>query len=402
MADSILIAGDFNIHMENTNDPLQKAFSAIIDSVGFLQHVSGPTHCHNHTLDLVLSKGINVIDLTIFPQNPGLSDHNLITFSNKTSDTFAPQVGIFKTCCINSTTNKFIDALPGSFGLLNDGRATSSIHNQIEDLNDILRKTLDAVAPLKTKPIRNKKLAPWYTDTTRTLKQASRKLERKSRSTKLEVFRLAWIDSTVLYRKSLISARSAYLSNLIDTNKNNPKFLFDTIAKLTKKQCLTNEVGLHFSCDEFMNYFDEKIINIRKEIANCTLNCLSSQKLCCTESPQSCPDLVSMATLESFLPVSLETFTKLINSSKSTNCQLDPIPTKLLKELLPVIGPSMLNIINCSLSSGSVPTSLKIAEIKPLLKKCNLDPDILKNYRPISNLPFLSKILEKSVSLQRF
>ncbi|KAJ8003020.1 hypothetical protein DPEC_G00165030, partial [Dallia pectoralis] len=285
------------------------------------------------------------------------------------------------------TTNKFIDALPGSFGLLNDGRATSSIHNQIEDLNDILHKTLDAVAPLKTKPIRNKKLAPWYTDTTRTLKQASRKLERKWRSTKLEVFRLAWIDSTVLYRKSLISARSAYLSNLIDTNKNNPKFLFDTIAKLTKKQCLTNEVGLHFSCDEFMNYFDEKIMNIRKEIANCTLNCLSSQKLCCTVSPQSCPDLVSMATLESFVPVSLETFTKLINSSKSTNCQLDPIPTKLLKELLPVLGPSMLNIINCSLSSGSVPTSLKIAEIKPLLKKCNLDPDILKNYRPISNLP---------------
>ncbi|KAJ7987337.1 hypothetical protein DPEC_G00325440 [Dallia pectoralis] len=132
MADSILIAGDFNIHMENTNDPLQKAFNAIIDSVGFLQHVSGPTHCHNHTLDLVLSKGINVIDLTIFPQNPGLSDHNLITFSIKTSDTFAPQVGIFKTRCINSmTTNKFIDALPGLFGLLNDGRATSSIHNQI-------------------------------------------------------------------------------------------------------------------------------------------------------------------------------------------------------------------------------------------------------------------------------
>ena len=49
----------------------QKAFGAIIDSVGFLQHVSGPTHCHSHTLDLVLSHGINIVDLNIFPWSIG-------------------------------------------------------------------------------------------------------------------------------------------------------------------------------------------------------------------------------------------------------------------------------------------------------------------------------------------
>ncbi|CDQ60626.1 unnamed protein product [Oncorhynchus mykiss] len=50
----------------------------------------------------------------------------------------------------------------------------------------------------------------------------------------------------------------------------------------------------------------------------------------------------------------------------------------------------MLNIINVSLSTGCVPNSLKVAVIKPLLKKPNLDPENIKNYRPISNLPFLS------------
>ena len=66
ITDNIQIFGDFNIHMGKYTDPLQKAFGARIDSVGFVQHVSGPTHCHSHTLDLVLSHGINVGILMFF------------------------------------------------------------------------------------------------------------------------------------------------------------------------------------------------------------------------------------------------------------------------------------------------------------------------------------------------
>jgi hypothetical protein len=87
-------------------------------------------------------------------------------------------------------------------------------------------------------------------------------------------------------------------------------------------------------------------------------------------------------------------------ASKPSSCLLDPIPTKLLKELLPVFGPPMLNIINGSLSTECVPNSLIVAVIKPLLKKPNHDPENIKNYRPISNLPFLSKIWEKAVAQQ--
>jgi hypothetical protein len=60
----------------------------------------------------------------------------------------------------------------------------------------------------------------------------------------------------------------------------------------------------------------------------------------------------------------------------------------------------MLNIINGSLSTGCVPNSLKVAVIKPLLKKPNLDPENIENYRPISNIPFLSKHFEKAVEQQ--
>ena len=45
-----------------------------------------------------------------------------------------------------------------------------------------------------------------------------------------------------------------------------------------------------------------------------------------------------------------------------------------------------------------IPKSLKTAHIRPLLKKTGLDSDILKNYRPVSNLTFISKVIEKVIS----
>ena len=62
--------------------------------------------------------------------------------------------------------------------------------------------------------------------------------------------------------------------------------------------------------------------------------------------------------------------------------------------------PSITTIVNASLSEGTVPSCFKVAYVSPLLKKPGLDPDDMKSYRPVSNLPFLSKVLEKIVLSQ--
>ncbi len=79
-----------------------------------------------------------------------------------------------------------------------------------------------------------------------------------------------------------------------------------------------------------------------------------------------------------------------------------PYSSKLLKEVLPGVLDLLLAIINSSLSLGYVPKTFKLAVIKPLIKKPQLDPKDLVNNRPISNLPFLSKILEKVASSQLY
>ena len=76
---------------------------------------------------------------------------------------------------------------------------------------------------------------------------------------------------------------------------------------------------------------------------------------------------------------------------------MDPIPTALLKNSLPELLPYITFVINDSLLSGTVPCCYKNALVKPLIKKPGLDFNVLKNFRPVSNLPFLSKILEKVI-----
>ena len=102
-------------------------------------------------------------------------------------------------------------------------------------------------------------------------------------------------------------------------------------------------------------------------------------------------------SLVSFDKASQDEIKNIIIDSSTKHCDLDPIPTALLKTCIDDVLPCITHIINDSLTSGVVPACYKDALVKPLLKKTGLDHNILKNFRPVSNLPFLSKILEKVV-----
>ena len=90
----------------------------------------------------------------------------------------------------------------------------------------------------------------------------------------------------------------------------------------------------------------------------------------------------------------------MIMKSKTKTCNLDPIPTKVVKQSIGVLATPITNIINTSLSSGVFPTALKKGLIHPLIKKPNLDCELFSNYRPVTNIAFLSKTLERVVAAQ--
>jgi len=95
---------------------------------------------------------------------------------------------------------------------------------------------------------------------------------------------------------------------------------------------------------------------------------------------------------------------KLIGSSLCKSCQLDPAPTWLMKEMRELLSPFISLLFNKSLASGCYSSEVKKAVVRPLLKKHGLNISQMNNYRPVSNLPFLSKLLERIVQsrLQTF
>ena len=92
--------------------------------------------------------------------------------------------------------------------------------------------------------------------------------------------------------------------------------------------------------------------------------------------------------------------TECILNSAPKSCELDPIPSKLLIECIDSILPSLTDLFNSSLASGIFPQCFKSALVTPILKKKCLDHNDLNNYRPVSNLCFIAKILEKLVLSQ--
>ncbi len=292
---------------------------------------------------------------------------------------------------IPATKDRFTNNLPDLSQLLCVPINTDELDTITSNMGTIFSNTLETVAPVKLKKVREKRAAPWYNSYTHSLKKETRILERKWRKTNLEVFRIAWKNSMSSYRQALKTARTEYIRKLIDNHQNNPRFLFSTVARLTNKQMSPDlNIPSQFNSNDFMNFFTDKIDNIRNTITNVDS----------TASSTSASFIAPKEKLQCFRTIGQDELNKLITASKPTTCLLDPVPTKLLKELLPVAEQPLLNIINSSLSLGHVPKPFKLAVIKPLIKKPKLDPCELANYRPISNLPFMSKILEKVVSAQ--
>ena len=136
--------------------------------------------------------------------------------------------------------------------------------------------------------------------------------------------------------------------------------------------------------EEFIAFFMSKISKKHED-----LNDHAKYKQVSNNPPQ----------FDQFEKITEEEVLKIINSIGAKMCSSDPVPSSVLKELAPYIIRQITTIVNVSLREGVFAYKWKTAIIKPLLKKVGLDL-ITKNYRPISNLPFMSKLVEKCMVTQ--
>ena len=137
------------------------------------------------------------------------------------------------------------------------------------------------------------------------------------------------------------------------------------------------------SANDFATFLQDKVAIIRASTASATPPDITPR-----QAPQ----------LRCFEPVTVSEIVKLIKTTPVKSCPLDPIPSWLLRQLITSIAPVLCHLFNLSIRTGIFPTLLKQARVLPLSKKPTLDPDTASSYRPISNLSYLSKVIERVVA----
>uniref|UniRef100_A0A3B3DXI4 Reverse transcriptase domain-containing protein n=1 Tax=Oryzias melastigma TaxID=30732 RepID=A0A3B3DXI4_ORYME len=384
LSPNVILLGDFNIHMDNPNLPLTKDFSSALDSFGFLQAANFPTHAKGHTLDLICCSGLTPSNCTA--ADPHISDHFLVSFSIPVllSSVKLPRLISFRNLKdMNTTTFSSIISSSCSPDHFSPPDVLSNHYNKV------LHSTLNALAPVRTRSVFFSKSSPWFTSELRSLKAKGRQLERLYKKTGLPTHLQLYKTHLSHYKDRISHSKSVYYSHLIDSHRGNSRTLFKLYNNIFFP---ANSLPPHLlssdTCNSMMLFFSEKIKTIHSQLSSVPPPPAFGH-LTLHSIPFSNFDLPSPVIISD-----------LILQSKPTTCPLDPAPSSLVKSCLPSLLPLICAIIYSSLSTGLVPDDFKTAVITPILKKPGSDPNNFNNLRPISNLPFISKILEKIVAQQ--
>ena len=375
--------GDFNLHVNNPFDVDSQSFNDLLNSFCLNQIVTVPTHTSGNTLDLVLVRENSDFEIFNKQSEFHLSDHSFVLFNLSTK---RPRL------VRKETKFRKLKAIDDSL-FQHDLKHLFSELQEICELEEIvsaydkgLTDILDKYAPIISKKVTVWHTVPWFNKDAQKLKTQTRTAERhwfrcKSAENWNEYCRIRNI-----YKKHLNISKYIFISQKISACGNDKKMLFGAISDLTghtQTNPLPDGVSDERLADDFATFFHTKVEKISSDLDG---------------HPLHVPEKTDVPTFCNFTQIDVETTEKLINNAKPTTCDLDPIPSHLVKQHSKLFAPVICKIVNISLSSGRFASSWKKAIVKPLLKKPTLD-HIKKNYRPVSNLSFLSKLVEKASML---
>ena len=388
----VIIVGDFNIHVDVKDDPDAMKFADLLSSLGLNQLVSEPTHIHGHTLDLVISRKFD----TVIEDSPiigrYLSDHAAV---------FCCLNQIKPTASVKQISYRKIKSLDVDI-LREDLMKTELCNRSFTDLDELsslynttLKSLLDLHAPLITKMVVSRKRLPWFNNEIKTSLRARRKAERRWRATKsaLDFGTFKLMRNRTTYLMNI--ARREYYANHIAENGNDQRKLFQTTASLLsvpKQANFPANIDPKALAEDFGRFFVRKIEDI-----NCRLDGMSHSQS--STIVDTCRPADTDISLNDFKQLTTDDVSNLISKAGKKSCILDPMPSSLIVSLLDVLLPVVTDMLNLSFSSSHFPDAWKEALVIPTLKKPGLD-NSFKNFRPVSNLPYISKLSERAAVTQ--
>ena len=388
----LILTGDFNFHIENTDDNKDADnFLRLADSFNLHQTVTGVTHTHGGTLDLIMTATEDIAkDVDIADDRLG-SDHYPISFRVDCSIIPESDYIVF-------TRRKYKDLDIERFKVdLSD----ALVSHTLEDLtardattlySNIVQNILDAHCPVTTTRTKKRPSSPWFSKELQEIKRLKRRYERAYRKKKTQSTEEAYRSIKRRYSCTMTMTRNEYYKNKLDESKKDMKSMYKTLNRVLgqeKELIYPTNKDAKTVADELSEFFSNKILKIRESISKVHTLPVKDNKIWYDPS--------DITPLKNFALLTTEDVKLLIKDMNSKSCALDPMPTWLLKDCLDIMLPILTHIINSSLQSNSFPEPLKHATITPKIKDPDGDCELYNNYRPISNTAFIAKLLEKAV-----
>ena len=323
----------------------------------------------------------------------GISDHSLIFLQRKIS------VPRSEPKLINKRNFKHynVDAFRSDLAayLANLTLTIQDPDDMWSQWKDRFLTVADMHAPQETKKVRNVN-SPWITKNIRQKMRHRDFLKKKAIQTKSKHYHQAYKKERNELNKLIKKTKVEYFTNQINSCEKNPKEMWKTINKLTNKTSkITNISEINQNGNRVTD--DATIANTLNESFNEIGPKLASDLSQSSRSPESY--LLPCKSRFQIQNVTIhEVFKSLSKLKTSKSIGYDGIPNKLLKDASDIIAPSLVHIFNASIMTGIFPNDLKVAIISPIHKsgcktQCN-------NYRPISVLSAVAKILESLISKQ--
>ena len=380
----IVIMGDFNINLFNINDNVVISFRDTLQSFDLnLLELNATHHLENTNTwidHIIVSDTQNVLKHGQKPV-PSISKHDLLylEYSFKCLK-YTPKIIQYRDYKNTDYNELIADAYNSPW---ENVYQQNNINDKVLVLNGIITQLFDLHAPVISARTKRPP-APWITNAIRSLMKQRDNAFRTFKRRKLPSDKEFYKKMRNIVNQQIRNSKIRYFHNLFKTQSDS-KHTWKHLKEIgfgKNKETLLVDISL----SDFNTYFGNMTSEINSFAKETNLHNLGLKKLDTTKDKLY------------FKCVDANEVGKIIKSLKSNSTGTDNINAKQLKLILNAILPVVTHVLNFSLTTATFPTEWKHAYIHPIPKTTS--PSELKDYRPISILPTLSKVLEKVVRKQ--
>ena len=412
---NVMILGDFNIDLLKIKEKEHvNAFFYCMISSGYFPKLTLPTRITSNSRTLIdncfVKSLADLSDITSGILHQNISDHQPYFISlNKI---MLPQ-SKHKFVKVATHTSIAFAALKEELShLCSIDKFKQDLHDDpnlnYNTLNDILTTSIKKHFPTKlVKYQKHKhKKSKWITTGIINSIKFRDKLYKRLRNTPItdelhETLKTNLHTYNRILKKMIRDAKTGYYHSIFNKHRNDIKKTWQNIKEIICPTKNENELPKEFIIDNvthkhpqtIANAFNEFYIKIGKDLAD-KISSIHNLNYSDYLRNKNVPDLILKNVNEN------DVLNIIKNLKLKTSMGIDTMSNKLLKQIKNEIIKPLTLIINQTLNTGIYPEKLKIAKIIPIYK--NGDTNLIKNYRPISILPSLSKVFERTIHQQLF